>query len=109
MVEVNPYNPIIMEASCHPPPNNSCVTVSLYINTPTPKGKLNKDAYFWKFKNIFLNYGTVPCAVGAIMYFLNINSYIPEGISKALGYIGGLCTPLSLLVLGGVLLSLIHI
>lgn len=59
-----------------------------------------------KLKNIFLNYGTVPCAIGVIMYFLNINSYVPEGISKGLGYIGGLCTPLSLLVLGGVMATI---
>ncbi len=54
-------------------------------------------------KKVFLNYGTVPCTLGVLLYFANMYEYMPAGITTALGYIGGLCTPISLLVLGGVL------
>ncbi len=52
-------------------------------------------------KKVLLNFGTVPCAIGVGLYFLSLD--IPTGVVKALNYIGGLCTPVSLLVLGGVL------
>ena len=58
-------------------------------------------------RKIFLNFGTVPCAIGAICYLLNLGTRLSEwnlgGITTAMGYIGSLCTPVSLLVLGGVL------
>lgn len=52
---------------------------------------------------VILNYGTVPCIIGVIMYFIKAGSWIPASVMTAMGYIGGLCTPVSLLVLGGVL------
>ncbi len=58
-------------------------------------------------KKILLNFGTVPCFIGAVLYFVNFGTLVNEwnmsGILKALDYIGGMCTPVSLLVLGGVL------
>jgi len=52
-------------------------------------------------KKVFFNYGTVPCAIGVVLYFLSFD--IPAAVTTAFGYIGGMCTPISLLVLGGVL------
>lgn len=58
-------------------------------------------------KKIIFNYGTIPCAIGALLYFIKFKSIIESceltGVISALEYIGGLCTPVSLLVLGGVL------
>lgn len=58
-------------------------------------------------KKVILNYGTIPCAIGVGLYFCNLKTGIESinmsGILTALDYIGGLCTPVSLLVLGGVL------
>lgn len=63
-------------------------------------------------KKVLLNFGTIPCLIGLILYFISAFN-IPEGflsslagLKKALDYLGGLCTPISLLVLGGVLTTL---
>ncbi len=55
-------------------------------------------------KKAIFNFGSVPCMVGIALYFLNIT--LPSGLITAAGYIGSLCTPISLLVLGGVLSTL---
>ncbi len=52
-------------------------------------------------KKLLLNFGTIPCIIGVGLYFMSLD--IPTGVVKALNYVGGLCTPVSLLVLGGVL------
>jgi predicted permease len=63
-------------------------------------------------KKVLLNFGTIPCFIGIVLYFisgLNIPQEFLSGLSglkKALDYLGGLCTPISLLVLGGVLTTL---
>ncbi len=58
-------------------------------------------------KKMLLNYGTVPCTIGILLYLVNFSTHITnlklDGVITALNYIGGLCTPISLLVLGGVL------
>ncbi len=52
-------------------------------------------------KKMLLNCGTMRCTIGVGLYFMSIDW--PTGIVSALNYVGGLCTPISLLVLGGVL------
>lgn len=58
-------------------------------------------------KKVILNFGTVPCTIGVLLYFINFTDLIKaaklDSVLIALDYIGGLCTPISLLVLGGVL------
>lgn len=64
------------------------------------------------WKKVVFNFGTIPCLIGIALYFVS-SLPIPQqvydgldGVQKALEYVGGLCTPISLLVLGGVLTTL---
>lgn len=54
-------------------------------------------------KKIFLNYGTIPCFFGAALYLLKPVFSIPVFIGTTLDYLGGLCTPISLLIIGGLI------
>ena len=71
-----------------------------------------RDDIKLNFKKVIFNFGTIPCLIGILLYFASAISF-PEGflsslagLKKALDYLGGLCTPISLLVLGGVLTTL---
>ena len=59
-------------------------------------------------KKAILNYGTIPCLVGIGLYLLKaIPGYaLPDPITKTLTYLGGLCTPISLLITGGLLATI---
>ena len=52
-------------------------------------------------KKIFINFGTVPCSIGLIMFILNLN--IPKFVTSTLGYLGDMCTPVSMLIIGALL------
>ena len=52
-------------------------------------------------KKVFLNFGTVPCAVGLLLFVLNFD--IPDFFISTVGYLGNLCTPISTLIIGGLL------
>lgn len=52
-------------------------------------------------KKIFLNYGTVPCAVGLVIFLLDFE--LPTFVSSTISYLGNLCTPISTLIIGGLL------
>ena len=65
-------------------------------------------------KKALLNYGTVPCAIGVLIYllkpvfvfpepFAQSASVIFEAIGKFLSYLGGLCTPISVLITGALM------
>ena len=54
-------------------------------------------------KKALLNYGTIPCLAGMALYFLKPFFTLPQPIGTTLGYLGGLCTPISLLIIGGLL------
>lgn len=62
-------------------------------------------------KKILLNYGTVPCAIGILLYFLKPLIPMPEAItyyfwqpmSSFFNYLGSLCTPISVLITGALL------
>lgn len=57
-------------------------------------------------KKVFINFGTVPCFIGAIIYLLVIpfpNFVMPEFILKFLKYLSNLCTPISVLITGALL------
>lgn len=57
-------------------------------------------------KKAFLNYGTIPCAIGIAFYLLKPVFELPEPVVKTLTYLGGLCTPISLLIVGGLLATI---
>ena len=52
-------------------------------------------------KKIFINFGTVPCAIGLTLFISNLP--IPEFATKTLGYLGDVCTPVSMLIIGALL------
>ena len=57
-------------------------------------------------KKAFLNYGTIPCAIGVALYLLKPIFELPEPVGKTLTYLANLCTPISLLITGGLLATL---
>ncbi len=55
-------------------------------------------------KKIFLNYGTVPCAIGIVIYLLDLD--LPTNakfLYDTVDYIGSLCTPISTLIIGALI------
>lgn len=59
-------------------------------------------------KKVFVNFGTIPCVIGVIIYLLAIpfpTFVMPEFISKFLLYLSNLCTPISVLITGALLAS----
>lgn len=57
-------------------------------------------------KKVFINFGTVPCFIGILVYLLAIpfsGFVMPEFILKFLKYLSNLCTPISVLVTGALL------
>jgi len=55
-------------------------------------------------KKMILNYGTVPCVIGLLLYILQLP--IPAPLASAASYLGSVCTPLSLLVTGALLATM---
>lgn len=54
-------------------------------------------------KKALINYGTVPCAIGVALYLLKPVIAMPEAVGKFFSYLGGLCTPVSVLITGALL------
>mgnify|MGYP004499049769 FL=1 len=54
-------------------------------------------------KKVFLNFGTVPCFIGVLLYFLMKWIEIPSVIVTYTGYLNNLCTPISVLIVGALL------
>ena len=55
-------------------------------------------------RKALLNLGTVPCAIGFVFYLLKgVPFEIPYAVGRVFTYLGGLCTPVSLLITGGLL------
>lgn len=57
-------------------------------------------------KKVFLNFGTVPCVIGFLLYLLKnptIGFELPEFLSKSAGYLTNLCTPISVLITGALI------
>ena len=57
-------------------------------------------------KKIFLNFGTVPCAIGVLLYFLKPFFVLPNFLGNFMNYLGSLCTPVSVLVTGALLATI---
>ena len=49
-------------------------------------------------RNLFLNIGTLSVILGLILYVTRVP--VPSAIKSALSYVGGLCTPISMLLVG---------
>jgi predicted permease len=64
----------------------------------------SRDDIKMNFKNIFLNYGTVPCLTGIILFLLRVK--LPLPIMSASNYIGSLCTPISMMIIGGTIATI---
>lgn len=54
-------------------------------------------------KKMILNYGTTPCIIGIVLYMLKPYFALPEFISSSFDYLGSLCTPISQLIVGGLI------
>lgn len=57
-------------------------------------------------KKIFFNFGTVPCAIGVVLYLLKPIFVLPDFFGKFFSYLGNLCTPISVLVTGALLATI---
>ena len=57
-----------------------------------------------KIKNIFLNFGTVPCAIGLAVYLSRLP--VPDFMLDFTGYLASLCTPISMLITGALLATM---
>ena len=55
-------------------------------------------------RKIFINLGTVPCAIGFFLFVMKFTiSEYPIYITKTLGYLGDMCTPVSMLIIGALI------
>ncbi len=57
-------------------------------------------------KKALINFGTIPCAIGVAVYFLKPLFVIPDFIGNFMNYMGGLCTPISVLITGAMLATI---
>ena len=60
-------------------------------------------------KKALFNYGTIPCAIGVVLYLIKPLFDVTEKLDflgKSLDYLGSLCTPISVLVTGALLATL---
>ncbi len=55
-------------------------------------------------KNMIVNYGTIPCLIGITLFILKVK--LPSPILGASYYIGSLCTPVSMLIVGGTIATI---
>ena len=54
-----------------------------------------------KITKIFINNGSVPCILGVILYILRFRFYQP--VYHSMDLIGSTCTPLSMIIIGGMI------
>ncbi len=54
-------------------------------------------------KKALLNFGTVPCLIGVAIYLLKPVFVLPAAMGDFFNYLGGLCTPISVLITGALL------
>ena len=65
-----------------------------------------RDDIKLNIKKVLVNFGTIPCVIGFVFYLLkapSIGFEMPEFLSKALGYLTNLCTPISVLITGALI------
>ncbi len=54
-------------------------------------------------KKALVNFGTIPCALGLILYLLKAKLTIPTFVVDFTNHLGNLCLPISLLIIGALL------
>ena len=57
-------------------------------------------------KKILFNFGSIPCVIGFVLYLLKnpaIGFELPEFLTKALGYLTNICTPISVMIIGALI------
>ena len=52
-------------------------------------------------KTLILNFGTLPCLFGILLFVLQVQ--MPDFLTTAISYLGGLCTPLSMVITGSLI------
>lgn len=55
-------------------------------------------------KSMLVNYGTIPCFIGIALFVLRVR--LPSPVMGASYYIGSLCTPVSMLIVGGTIATI---
>lgn len=58
------------------------------------------------FKKAVLNYGTVPCLLGIVLFATGLGAKVPAPVFDAMNTLGSLCTPLSMIVIGGIVATI---
>ncbi|MGI6744221.1 MAG: AEC family transporter [Eubacteriales bacterium] len=53
------------------------------------------------FKGMILNYGTTPCLIGLLLWVTQIK--LPTPVIDTMSYMGSICTPISMLIVGALL------
>lgn len=56
------------------------------------------------FKKMLLNYGTVPSFIGITLFLTRVK--LPSPVMSMMNYIGSLCTPVSMLIIGGIIATI---
>ena len=54
-------------------------------------------------KKLIFNYGTVPCVIGVLLYVLKPYFALPAPVAESFNFISSLCTPISQLIVGGLI------
>ena len=54
-------------------------------------------------RKMLLNYGTTPCIIGIVLYLLKPYFTLPDFLASAFDYLGSLCTPMSQIIVGGLI------
>ena len=58
-------------------------------------------------KKALINFGTVPCLIGTVLYLLQGGGFtLPAFFGKFFSYLGNLCTPISVLITGALLATI---
>ena len=55
-------------------------------------------------KNMFLNYGTTPCLIGLVLWLSQLS--LPQPLLSTIKYMGDVCTPLSMIIVGSLLATI---
>ncbi|MBO5293677.1 MAG: AEC family transporter [Clostridia bacterium] len=58
-------------------------------------------------KKALINFGTIPCLIGVVLYLLKgVGFVLPAFFGKFFSYLGNLCTPISVLIMGALLATI---
>ena len=56
------------------------------------------------FVRMFLNYGSTPCIIGIVLFLLRVK--LPAPLLSAMSYMGSICTPITMIIVGGLLATI---